>query len=324
MNKSNYILCPKLLSQGKSVNDYTKHLLIAMDEDSSVCNYVHHLYKSLRMIGAVKKQKEMCKRLVGEDEHRCIEAIAELTYLSLWKYCNWDFKFEPNIGSKTPDFKVFTDKTSCFIAEVTTIHSNHPHLETISSCVNGKIIFKDKNTGKILKKLPPATQTIEQHNKIIYEIDQKYKKYRPIIENKLPFVICFFLPNYKSEFYINDFQIKTALFGEHMIIINKNNIEKTEYEQYPSKQKGQYDNEIYTGIFCFERYSDLTAILFINIEGYYNDKYSICLKIYLNPYGIWHNVSCNPFTKKGLSVSYVDKSDYIQFGEPNIINILYS
>jgi len=50
MNKSNYGLHPQLLSQGKSVNDYTKKLLIAMDDESLVRNYVHHLNKSLGMI----------------------------------------------------------------------------------------------------------------------------------------------------------------------------------------------------------------------------------------------------------------------------------
>jgi hypothetical protein len=58
MNKSNYVLHPQLLSQGKSVNEYTKQFLMAKDDNSLVSNYVHHLNKSLGLIGAVKKQKK--------------------------------------------------------------------------------------------------------------------------------------------------------------------------------------------------------------------------------------------------------------------------
>lgn len=317
MYKKTFILTPELLYNSPNLNKYIKNLLSIIDKDRSAYNYIQYLNKALEMINNIHKKKKLFGKLTGATEDRCIEAIAELSYMWLWKHLGWNFEFEPNIETKTPDFKVTTDENNCFIAEVTILRSNHPHRETIISYDDGKIIIKDKNTGEILEKPPSAPQPIEQYKKIIYEIDQKYKKYLPVIKNKLPFIICFYLPDTKSEFYINDFQIERALFGEQTMVINKNDIENSEYGLYPKKNKGQYGNDIYTGIFCFEEYSDVTAILFINNE-YYNNKYSFGLKIYLNPFGVWHNASGNPFTKKGLLVNDVDA---IHFEKRNIVDI---
>jgi len=237
--------------------------------------------------------------------------------MSFWKYCGWSFEFESKVESKTPDFKVKIDNDNCFIAEVTTLGSNYPQLETITRIENGNIISIDKQTGKKLEKLPIAVP-IEQYKKIIYEVDQKYNRYQSIIKkHNVPFVMCFYIPDFKTKSYFSNSQIETALFGEQTIVIMKNKAEDLEYTLSPNKFKNEYGKDNYTGIFCFEEYSNITAILFIDNE-FINNKNCFCVKIYLNPLGYWKNINYDPFTKKGLLVNYVDENGYIQLKKLNI------
>lgn len=316
MHQGKYFLNSEVLRN--DTNEYIKRLLYNMDCDSSAYNYIQYLNEILCMNKNIKKK--LFNQLIGSDDNQCIAAIAELTFISLWKYLGMSFEFEPDINNHKPDFKITIDDDCFFIAEVTMLRSNHPHFDTMIIKYGDDIKIINQNTGEILDKLPPAAQPIEQHNKIIYEVDQKLTKYQHLIsDNRLPFVICFYLPDFKDEFYISKFQIEKALFGEHTIIIKKNDPKYKEYYMRPYEFKGDYGIDYYTGIFCFEKYSNLTAVLFMNNE-YINNKNCFCLRIYLNPLGYWNSGNDNPFTKKGLSVNYVDEQGNILIKEPNILS----
>ncbi len=311
-----------------------RNLFSLMKKDGPVKEYAAYLNEQISSLKP-KMQKDAFGKIVGSSNSQFIECIAELTAMSLWKHFKWDYEKDSKINGKTPDFKVTIDSNNSFIAEVTILRSNHPHREILikrerrnifdliksvfaKNPIKQKLIIQNQITGEILKKLPPATQPIEQSNRVNVEINQKFHKYNGIIKTlDMPFIICFYQPKFKDYFYIDDFQINNALYGNKKI-----NFSTGETFHYPEISRDSFGNPISEGIFCFKEYSNLTAIVFIikqfSIE---KQKYIFLVSIYSNPLGKWGRIENNPLNQFGLKINSIDENDNIIFAEPNTIEL---
>ena len=165
--------------------------------------------------------------------------------------------------------------------------------------------------GKPIDKLPPATNKINQSHRPLMRINEKLNKYRHIltVEDR-PFVICFFQYGF-DRFYLDDFQIRNALFGDLTI-----NFGTGEFWHQPSIGTTQHNPKVYRGIFEFKEYSHLAAVIVCKQEFYrtsnimlekpkphYPQKAKFSFAIYANPLGKWARRDNNPFSLLGFPVN---------------------
>lgn len=332
MNK--YKLTHKLLKEYPQIGSELKKLLSLIRKSKPIKDYISFLNDQLKAL-KTKQQKDTFAKITSSSNSQFIECIAELTILSLWRYLKLNFEKDFKINGKTPDFIVTIDENNSFIAEVTTLRSNHPHreiiikrkkrnlLEFVKSIFSIKpikptLIIQDQSTDEILDKLPPSTQSIEQSHRINIEIKQKYNIYSTILKkpNK-PFVICFYQPDFNAQFFIDEFQIKNALYGTA-----KMNFNTGEVIHEPELKKDKFSNFIYEGLFCFSEYSHLSAVIFITKQfSVEKQKYYFSISIYSNPLGEWAYLNNNPFSKLGFAVNSIDANENILLVEPNHIEL---
>ena len=145
----------------------------------------------------IKEQNKIIGRLVSSKDETYYEAIAEIVYILLWQHLSWDFDKDPLINKKSPDFRVISDKTSCssFLCDVTVVRHNHPH-ET-------KVI---ETTKDFHTPLPLVTVPIEQLQRFLMKIREKFEKYKEIsISRNCPLVIAFFIQDFENAFFLIGF-----------------------------------------------------------------------------------------------------------------------
>lgn len=248
-------------------------------------DYFSELNKGLNCLKR-KQRKDIIRRLVSQRDGEYHEAIAELAYILLWNHLGWPFEKDLCINGKTPDFKVSLGNTF-FICDATIVRHNHPH--------EPKIIEARED---LTTPLPPAT--IEQSHRFLMKIKEKFEKY-----GNFPLVIGFYQGKSEDEFYLDDFQLRNALFGEERINFGTWEV----YHQ--AKIINTEHGELKVGVFTFDEYRPLSAVIVCTQESYpISDErlqtpkphYKFSFSIYPNPLGEWADKRMNPFPPEGLSV----------------------
>ena len=243
----------------------------------------------------------------------------------MWDSVKWRFEKDPKINGKTPDFRVSYggDSKYSFLCDVTVVRHDHPHNDLVFDGKTGKMTMD----GKPIEKLPPATQPIDQSHRFLMRINEKLDKYRQIltIEDK-PFVICFFQYKFEDFFYMDNFQIMNALFGDLTVSFRTG-----EFWPQPSIDITQHDQKVKRGIFGFEEYSHIGAVIVCKQEFFptsdrmlekpkphYPQKAKFSFDIYVNPLGKW-TYDDNPFSFVGFPVNGLMDVDTLKFCEPKTI-----
>lgn len=327
MQLSNDLINPKLITHYPNMSDTARNWIARISECEWVEDYFNFLNRQLLSLKG-SQRNEILTRIVSPNDTQYHEAIAELIYVAFWNHLKWPFEKDPKINGKTPDFKVNFDKkcNQSFLSEVTVVRHKHPRSNIVFDVQSGSI-KSIKIDGKIIDKntqgLPPETTPIEQAHRFLMKIKEKFDKYSEILHNNL-FIICFFIHNRMDDFYLDDFQINNALFGD--LVVNFDNGERW---HQPSIQTTQHNQEVERGIFPFEKYKLLTAVIICSQSFYstsktklkvprphYPQKAKFGFSIYANPLGKWANKEKNPFSLSGLPVNGVIDIDKLKFCDP--------
>ena len=317
--KCNDLISAKLTTQYPAMSATAKNWISGISECKWIEEYFCWLNNQLIHLRP-KQRKQIIERLVSEHDTKYHESIAEIVYIAFWNYVNWSFDKDPKINGKTPDFRVFygEDNKYSFLCDVTVVRHNQPHHDLV---IDGKrgIMTMD---GKPIDELPVATQPINQSHRFLMRIKEKLDKYRQIltIEDK-PFVICFFQYKFEDILYLDDFQIRNALFGDLTV-----NFRTGEFWHQPSIDITQHDQKVNRGIFGFEEYSHVAAVIVCKQEfhptsnimlerpkPHYPQKAKFSFAIYSNPLGKWTHRDDNPFSLLGLPVNGLKDVDTLEF-----------
>lgn len=317
------LISDKLISQYPNMNHPARNLISAISKSPSVVAYIAWLNGQLTYL--VPKQRiELLKRIVSQHANSYHEAIAELVFIALWRKLGWPFEKDPEIYGKKPDFKVFYEKgdNSFFISEITVIRHNHPYKEIE---INGD--FAEINNEKDKNKFPTITQPITQSHRVLMRIGEKFEKYKNILKGN-PFVLCIYIPGHPDTFFISDFQIRNALFGEKTI-----NFTTGECSHKCKSMETEHKQNVEIGVFGFEKYNELNSIivckeLYPQVTYTNGDNKEISdfwkltpsFDIYANPLGLWANKQNNPFLAKDFPINGVTNEDILKFYDPKIIN----
>lgn len=291
---------PQLIDQFPDMSETARKLISLIPQCKWVENYFSYLNENLRCLKS-KQRDDIIRRLVSTEDEKYHEAIAELAYISLWKHLSWSFEKDPNIGGQTPDFKVSGENFG-FFCDVAVVRHNNPHEH---------VIIEKKED--LATPLPPCTDPIpiEQSHRFLMKIEEKFRKYQQIcISCNTPLVIAFFLYDSADQFYLDDFQLARALYGEQTI----NFTTGEEYHQ-PKIMRTEH-GESKVGILTFDEYKPLSAIIVckqefyrtsnelqLNPEPRYPLKCTFTFSVYPNPFGEWTDERKNPFPKEEFSVN---------------------
>lgn len=307
------------------MSNTARNRISCIPECKWVEEYFAFLNKQIQSLSE-KQKRDIISRIVSSDDNQYHEAIAELVYIAFWNKLNWSFEKDPEINGKTPDFKVCFDKehNRSFLCDVTVVRHNHPHQDQ-------RIDFDEKTgittitvDGKVVDELPLITEPIDQAHRFLMRIKEKFENYRNIL-NDIPFVICFY--QFEDTFYLNDFQITNALFGDLKL-----DFKTGESWHQPSIQTTKHNQNVKRGIFGFEEYKPLMAIITCEQEFYqtsntiidkpkphYPQKAKFSFGIYANLLGEWANKDNNPFSLLGFPVNGLIDVDKLQFCAPKEI-----
>ena len=308
MNRgSNDLIHPKLIEQYPSMNHTARSLIVRIPEGGWAEGYVDFLNMQLRRL-ARKQRKEITNRIVGPTDAKYYEAVAELVYIALWDHLKWSFEKDPTVGTRTPDFKVsYGREANYFFCDVTVVRHDHPVKRVV---LNSKSL-------KEIQKLPPVTQPIQQAHRFLMKIQEKLNKYRTRLGHD-NLVICFFAYGHENLFYLDDFQIENALFGDRKLDFRTG---QSWYE--PSTQATAHGTSD-VGIFGFEEYKVVAAVVICSEEFCQTPttvpkdpargcswKVRFGFRVYCNPLGGWATREKDPFSTAGFSVS--GKPNYVEF-----------
>jgi len=316
---SDNLITSRLIIKYPTMSSTARNWISCIPECKWVENYFNWLNEQILHIN-LKQREQLIKRLVDQDDNKFYEAIAELVYIAFWNYLKLSFRKDPKIKDYTPDFEVFLDRKLklSFLSDVTVVRHNHPHEKIV---INGESI--DKNTVK----LKPVTAPIQQSHRILMKIVEKFKKYYKILNN-YHFVICLYKIGFENVFYLDDFQIRSALFGDLKLSFKNG---ESWYE--PSIQTTVHNQQVCKGIFGFEEYKPLTAVITCDHEFYatsntmlekpkphYPRKARFSFSIYLNPLGEWSKGTDDPFSTSDIQVNRLIDENKLSFCDPKVID----
>jgi hypothetical protein len=306
-SESNYLIHPKLIQQYSSINPTARNLIAQIPEGGWAKDYVDFLNKQLRRLKR-KQRKEIIKRIAGSTDAQYYEAVAELVYIGFWDHLKWSFEKDPTVGVLTPDFKVFYGREdSFFFCDVTVARHDRPPKRIV---LNSEIIND-------IPKLPIVTQPLQQAHRFLMKIQDKVNKYRTAL-GQHPLVICFFVYGHENQFYLDDFQIRNALFGDLKLNFSTG---ETWYEPISKHTAHGRSDE---GIFGFDKYKIVAGVVvcteeFCQIPSTLPNKprpqhawkVKFSFRVYCNPLGLWADKEKDPFSIAGFSVS--GEPNYVQF-----------
>lgn len=295
MTLSNNLITSQLIAQFPNMSKTAHNWISCTPECKWAQDYFSYLNKQLSCLKR-KQQDRMIRKLVSPRDGEYYEAIAEIAYIALWNHLGWPFKKDPSIGGKTPDFKVTYDENSNFIFDVTVVRHNHPHKPII------------------IEKKSLCTDPIEQSHRFLMKIEERFRKYQQIcISCNTPLVIAFFLYASEDQFYLDDFQLERALYGEQTI-----NVTTRETYHQPKIMRTKH-GESKVGILTFDEYKPLSAIIVCSLEfcrasnklqqspkPHYPLKAKLTFGIYHNPFGEWANKKKSPFPSKRSIKGLID------------------
>lgn len=289
-------ITPQLIEQFPNMSETARNWISIIPECKWMQDYFCHLNECLNPLK--KKQKiDIIRRLASPEDGKYHEAIAELAYISFWKYLGWPFEKDPHVGGKTPDFKVPFDN-SFFFCDVGVVRHNHPYEpKTIET-------LEDLATPLPLPEIP-----IEQSHRFLTKLNDKFRKYLQICAPyNTPLVIAFFQYRFEDQFFLDEHQLKVALFGDEKV--NFSTGERYHQPKIINTEHG----ELKVGVFTFDEYKPLSAIIVCTQESYpisderlqtlkphYPLKFKFTFSIYPNPFGEWADKRMNPFPPEGLS-----------------------
>ena len=131
-------------------------------------------------------------------------------------------------------------------------------------------------------------------------------------------MICLFVYGNDNLFYLDDSQVRKALFGDL-----KFNFGTDELWYEPGSEPTAHGSSD-KGIFGFDQYKVIAAILVCTEEFYqprsggptepasvHSWKVSFGFHIYCNPLSVWATEEKNPFSKAGLSID--GDPNYLEF-----------
>jgi len=304
------------------MNNTAHKWISGINKHPSHKKYIDWLNNEISFLDA-KDRADIVSRIASQSDSSYHGAISELVYAAFWKHLKWNYTKEYILMEKTPDYKVTFDASNnqSFIGEVSVVTHNHPHQKS-EFLESGQILVD----GKPADELPTITNPIDQAHRFAMKLGQKYKKYKDIIDNK-PFVICLYIHGFENNFYLSDFHINKALYGNLNFSFSDG---ETFYQ--PTVFKGQHNQNEYNGIFAFEDFAKLSAVIICreewypiethNIEGTnqldeFKSSYSFSISV--NPFGCWPTITHNPFQNARLSVSGLIDDKNIKFNEPTSI-----
>lgn len=311
-NGGNYLIHPKLVRQYPSMNATARKLISGIPEGGWAKDYVHFLNTQLGRLTR-KQRKGMINRIASTTDAAYYEAVAELVYLAFWDHLRWPFEKDPMLGEQTPDFKVSFSKQqpNCFFCDVTVARHNHPE----------KPVVLKSETLNDIPELPPAKQPIQQAHRLLMKIQEKFNKYKCTLKDQ-PFAICFFNYGHEDLFYLGDFQIRNALFGDLKLDFRSG---RTWYE--PSIQTTTHGKSD-VGVFGFDEYKSVAAVVVCREEFYQVSdtlpsesvsqqswKVKFGFSVYSNPLGAWAVKEDNPFSRAGFPVIGLVDNDRPEFCE---------
>jgi len=305
---------PNLISKYPNMSATARRWISNISECTWIKDYFSFLNKQLAYLKG-KQRKDIITRIGSPDDKQYYEAIAELVYIAFWKYMKWSFEKDPNINEKKPDFKVTFGREGqdTFLCEVAVVRHNHPRYDVVMDGKTGAMTMK----GKPINKLPVVPVPLEQAHRFLMKLEEKLDNYRQILTTQqMPFVVCFFRYG-ENILYLDDHQIRNALFGDPIF-----NFSTGELWHQPNIQSTRYGQKVHRGIFGFEEYKHLTAVIDCAQECYqttnimlkepkphYPQKAKFRFAIYVNPLGRWSHRDNNPFSLAGIPVNGLRGAD---------------
>ena len=302
-------LGPHLLDEYPSMSTTARNWMSAAPKEQWVKDYFDFLNRQLCSL-ELRQRQEMVRRIVASSDNKFHEAIAELVYVALWNHLKWPFNKDYQIAGQKPDFRVSFrgPQASFFYSDVTVVRHNHPQRPH-------KVELDGR--GKIAK-LPVVTEPIQQAHRFIMKIKDKFKRYSSKI-GEIPFLVCFFQSGFEDCFYLDDFQIQSALFGDLKL-----DFDTGELRYEPSIQNTAHDTRTH-GVFGFEEYKSLTAVIACKEEfyasrgigcrderqGYHKPRFGFT--VYSNPLGVWAASGINPFCTEGFPPNGLSDGDTVRF-----------
>ncbi len=301
------------------MNNTAYKWISGIDKHPSHKNYIDWLNNEISFLDA-KDRADIVSRITSQSDNSYHGAISELVYAAFWRHLKWNYMKDYILEKKTPDYKVTFDVThdQSFISEISVVTHNHPHQKT-EFLESGQILVDEKPADE----LPTITKPIDQAHRFAMKLGQKYDKYKDILDS-VPFVICLYIHGFDNNFYLGNFQINKALYGNLNFSFSDG---QTSYQ--PTVLKGQHDQNEHNGIFAIEEFTNLSAVIICREEWYPIKTHDIeesnqlaefkacySFNISVNPFGCWPTITDNPFHNASLPVSGLIEDNNIKLNEP--------
>ena len=311
-----------LIKNNPNINESAFNLISRASNIPSYKEYVNWLNSLISELN-VEDGVDIISRITSQSENSFYGAVAELVFGAFWKHLKWPFNKAPSIGNRTPDFRVIfdSDKKQQFICEISVVTHNQPHHNIERDCETGQITVD----GISVDKLPTLQGPIKQTHRFAVKLCEKFRKYIKLL-NCTPFVMGLYVHGINNH-YLSDFQLYNALFGKKTISFPSG-------QQFfrPSLSKSRYAQNEYDGVFAFEEFKGLSAVIIcrenwhestsqdvVDLELPINFKAKYSFGVYVNPLGCWPKLSENPFHYAKFPVSGLIDSENIKFNEPALI-----
>ncbi len=308
------LLSSNLVAQYPNMSKTARNWISAIDKLAWVKDYFDFLNSKLVLLPE-GRQEDLFNRIVSPDDDAFWGTNGELIYCGFWDYLKWPFEKDPSLNGKNPDFKVCFDKEmeKVFLSDVTLVTHNYPHIdkEIDFNQETGSLIIKEG--GKEVEKLSPVKDPIEQAQRFLMKIAEKFEKYENLITQiKTPFIVCFIIIGFDDNFFLDDFQIQKALFGD---LTYGWTSKKLWYQ--PSMKTTKHGNEVVQGIFTTDEFKSLSAVIICRLE-FVNNKAEFKFSVCVNPLGEWGSRRINPFSLF-LTISGIPPTLLAIIGRPHAI-----
>ncbi len=286
------LITPQLIKQYPNMSKTARAWISLIPRYKCVNDYFSGLNEGLSLL-KIKERNNIINRLVSEDDEMFFGAVAEIAYILFWNNLGWEFVKDPDIEDKVPDFKVIYCKKTClhFLCDVTVVRHNHPH--------QAKVI---KTLEDLATPLPIPEHPIEQSHRFLMKLNEKWKKYKDVsLSSNAPLVIAFFLEKFEDRFYLDEWQVTKALFGDETV-----NFSTNEVVHMPRIARTAH-GESRVGVFAFDdgEHGSLAAVIVCEQELTLTSKAKFTFNIYLNPFGELADGRKNPFPADGGSLDGV-------------------
>jgi len=317
MAKKSYLFEFELIEKFPEMNGTAREWLSTINDLAWVKEYFSWLNREMCFF-SLRDRRDILFRALSKGENSFHESVAEIVFAAFWRYLGWQCKKNPKIGELTPDFKVKYDKLSekSFLCDVSVVRQNHPH---------HKILIDEDNrifvNGVLSSRLPLVTAPIDQAKRFIMKVDEKMNKYVDVLHSE-PFVMALFQYDFENNFYLDDFQARTALYGEF-----KFNFSDNTFSYSPLQRKENSRGIVEKGIFGHPFYEKLSAVIicrqnFEELENIRNPdgprqwKSIYDISVFLNQSSALENA----FSGSGFECDRVTEDSMIELGNPKTIS----